>query len=230
MVLTETYKYRIALTCVLVLLMGLWSCATSGPEPGSKQWSCDARADQAVEKGDWELADLRHQEYLGADPGNCLAIYHSGYIRGRLGDREMEIEQYVRAADCGYDKDDQLYFNLGMAYAELDRAEDAIMAFERATALNAKNADNHFGLGVVARAAGRLDLARQALTKAVEVDARHWDARIELARLDLDQSRLEDARVQLEAIQQGAPNHEALPVLWRIYYDRKITALEPGGK
>jgi len=211
---------------LLIVLMGLWSCASTASGPESKQWSCDDQADKAVTDGDWGKALLRHQAFLAANPGKCLAIYHLGYIWGQLGDRDKEIEQFERAAACGYDKDDQLYFNLGMAYAEVDHTEKAITAFEQAIALNPHNAENHFGLGLTAYSAGRLDLARQALTQAVEVDPRHWDARIELARIDLDQGRLDQARSQLEAIQRGAPDHEALQDLWHIYHDRQITAFE----
>ncbi len=211
---------------VLMVLMGLWSCVSTAPGPESRPWACDAQVDQAVADGDWEQALIRHQEFLAANPGNCLAIYHLGYIRGQLGDREKEIEHYNRAVACGYDIGDQLYFNLGMAYADLGQMDNAIAAFQRATTLRPDNAENHFGLGLVAVSAGRLDLARQALTKAVDLDPRHWDARIELARLDLDLGRLEEARMQLEAVQGGAPDHEALQALWRIFHDREITAFD----
>ena len=208
---------------VLVLLMGLWSCVSMAPVLENRQWSCDPQADQAVADGDWEQARLRHQALLSADPGNCLAIYHLGYIWGRLGDREQEIEHYNWAAACGYDHDDQLYFNLGMAYADVDQMESALGAFKRATMLKPNSADNQFGLGLIAVSAGRPDLARQALTTAIGLDPRHWDARIELARLELDQGRLDEARIQLDAVQKGAPDHEELQALWHIYNDRRMT-------
>jgi tetratricopeptide (TPR) repeat protein len=211
---------------LLIVLLGLWSCVSTTPGSEGKRWLCNDQADKAVTDGDWEQALLRHQAFLVANPDNCLAIYHLGYIWGRLGDRDKEIEQLERAAACGYDKDDQLYFNLGMAYAEVDQKANAITAFERAITLNPQNADNHFGLGLTAFSAGHPDLARRALAKAVEVDPRHWDARIELARIDLDQGRLDQARIQLEAVQRGAPDHEALQDLWRIYHDRQITAFD----
>jgi tetratricopeptide (TPR) repeat protein len=218
--------HRYLLPVVVMLLMGLWSCVSMAPGPENKRWSCDHGADKAVTDGDWEQALSGHQAFLAANPGNCLAIYHLGYIWGRLGDREMEIEQFERAAACGYDIDDQLHFNLGMAYAEADRMTSAISALERAVTLNPQNAENHFGLGLTALSAGQPDLARRALTRAVEVDPRHWDARIELARMDLDQGRLELARIQLDAVQKGAPDHEALQALWGTYRDRRITAFD----
>jgi tetratricopeptide (TPR) repeat protein len=217
-------------TCGLsvMLLVFLWACA-AGPrgEAVQSSWSCDTSGDSSVQSGNWSQALLQHQAFLATHPGNCLAIYHLGYIWGHLGEREKEIVQYEQALACGY-RDDPLFFNLGMAYAEMGQVEKAVSVFTQAVALHPQNADNHFGLGLTARSAGQAQLAAQALEKAVQIDPRHWDARLELARLALDQGRLEAARAQLAAIQQGAPDHQGLQALWRIYHDRKVTVLEPG--
>jgi tetratricopeptide (TPR) repeat protein len=224
------FVQRTALMVVLVMLLGSWSCASTPPHLQSRQWLCDSRADQTVTDGQWEEALKQHQAYLTAHPDSCLTIYHLGYIWGQLGDRAKETALYKHAVQCGYNGDDQLYFNLGMAYAELEQTEEAIAAFERAVALKPQNAENHFGLGLAAASAGRLDLAVQALTRAVAVDPRHWDARLELARIEMDQGRLEQARIQLEAVQRGAPDNELLQMLWQIYRDRKITVFDSTGK
>ncbi len=224
----EKQIYRLAPAVVLILFLSLWSCAVTKTGDVDKRWACDEQADQAVREGQWEQALAGHQAVLAARPDDCLAIYHLGYITGRLGDRENEIELFERAAACGYDKDDKLFFNLGMACAELNRMEEAVEAFHQAIALNPDNADNHFGLGLTAASAGRERMAAQALARAVRIDPRHWDARIELARLQLDQGRLEQARSQLEAVQKGDPDHEELQSLWRIYHDRRITTFDAG--
>lgn len=220
-------KHKPCVPAVLVLAF-LWACA-SGPrgESGQSSWSCDASGDLSVQSGHWEQALLQHQAFLAANPGNCLAIYHLGYIWGHMGERAKEIAQYEQAFACGY-RDDPLLFNLGMAYAEMGQVEKAVLVFTQAVALSPQNADNHFGLGLAALSAGDAELAKQALKDAVRIDPRHWDARLELARLALDQGRLEAARAQLEALQQGAPDHQGLPALWRIYHDRKVTVFESG--
>jgi tetratricopeptide (TPR) repeat protein len=221
---------RSALVVAAALLLGIWSCVSTPPHLQSRQWSCDAQADRTVTQGQWEQALNQHQAYLVAHPDSCLTIYHLGYIWGQLGDHAKEAALYNHAVQCGYDGDDQLYFNLGMAYAELEWPGKAIAAFERAVALKPQNADYHFGMGLAAGSAGRRDLAIQALTKAVEIDPRHWDARLELARIELDRGRLEEARVQLEAVQKGAPDNELLQALWHIYQDRRIIVFDPPEK
>lgn len=221
---------RSAWVVVLIMLAGLWSCVSAPPVPPARRWSCDPQADQTVADGMWEQALAKHQAFLVDHPVDCLTMYHLGYIWGRMGDHEKEIGLYHRAVQCGYEEDDQLFFNMGMALAELGRTDSALKAMERAVALDPRNAENHFGLGLAAASAGRLDLALLALTKAVAVDPLHWDARLELARIDLEQGRLEEARIQLEAVQKGAPDNESLKMLWHIYKDRVITTFDTPGK
>ena len=221
-------KSRVRLMFFMLMLLVLWACASTPHGTGPTTWQCDAKGDAAVNNGDWQEALRLHEDFLAAHPDNCLTLYHLGYIWGRLGDHEKEIGYYERAAACGYDGDDQLYFNLGMAYGETDQMEKAIAAFQRAVVLDPENADDWFGLGLTARSADRPDLARQAFTRALAVDPRHWDARIELARLDLDQGMLDAARTQLEAVEKGAPDNQELPGLWRIYHDRMATRFESG--
>jgi tetratricopeptide (TPR) repeat protein len=219
-----------SLAFAMIVLVGICSCVSAPPVPPSRQWSCDPQADQTVADGMWEQALSQHQNYLAGHPDNCLTQYHIGYIWGRLGEHEKEIDLYHRTVQCGYNQDDRLFFNLGMALAELGRTEDALSALETAVALDPRNAENHFGMGLAAASAGRQDLALLALNKAVAVDPLHWDARIELARIELAQGRLEEARIQLEAVEKGSPDNEALESLWRIYQDRMITTLDSPGK
>jgi tetratricopeptide (TPR) repeat protein len=218
------------LVFAVVMLLGIWACASTPPHPQRPQWSCDSQADQTVADGRWEQALRQHQTYVADHPESCLTIYHLGYIWGQLGDRQKETALYNHAVQCGYDGDDQLYFNLGMAYAELGQSDQAIIAFQRAVALKPLNAENHFGLGLAAASAGQPDLAVRAFSKAVELNPRHWDARLELANIELDQGRLEEARIQLEAVQSGAPDNERLQDLWHIYQDRKVTSFDSVGK
>jgi tetratricopeptide (TPR) repeat protein len=214
------------LAATLIILVGIWSCVSAPPVPRARHWACDPQADQTVTEGQWQQAQMQHQAFLADHPNSCLTMYHLGYIWGRLGNHAEEIDLYHRAVRCGYDEDDQLFFNLGMALAELGQTENAVTAMERAVELDPRNAENHFGLGLAAASAGRVDMALSALTNAVAVDPRHWDARLELARIELDQERLEDARVQLEAVQKGDPDNEALKILWHIYRDRTLTTFD----
>ena len=217
-----------SLRCIMAVcvLVWMWGCSSLAMTPAQKQWACDSAADAAVDRQDWDQAVLGHQAILKQDPGNCLALYHLGYIRGKLGDRIKETALYERAVQCGLDTDDRLFFNMGMAYGEMHLMQKALASFERAAVLNPENADNYFGLGLTAQAAGQYEKAQSALLKAVETDPRHWEARIIVARNYLDRGQLDAARVHLEALQQGIPDNEEVVQLWQTYEDRRVTSYD----
>jgi tetratricopeptide (TPR) repeat protein len=193
------------------------------PQP---TWSCDAEADTAVHSQQWELALQLHQRYLELEPDNCLALYHLGYILGKLDKRRLEVEAYERAVACGYSNDDHLFFNLGMAFGEISEPDKALAALERAIQLNPGNAENHFGLGYIAHLTGHGKRAVKALQKAIDLSADHLDARNLLARIYLDQGRLGEAKKELQEIQRREPDNQEAVILWKIYEDRVMTAYE----
>ncbi len=231
------YKVRVYLrhywdashwTLLMGILMVWWlgACAPSQPRPEALFRACDPHADSAVTSEDWRQALVRHQEVLDKNPHNCLAIYHLGYIWGKLGDRTKEAAKYEKAVQCGYIDDEKLFFNLGMAYGDLNRMDRALVSFERAVDLNPKNADNHFGMGMIAQAAGKMVVAERALLQSISLDPRHWDAHTLLARIFLNQGRLDAARNHLELVLGSAPENQEAIDLWQLLQDRLATSFE----
>ncbi len=208
---------------IALVIAGCSTTTVTSPKPG---WSCDSEADAAVHSGQWQMALQLHQRYLESEPGNCLAHYHLGYILGKLDERQLEVDAYDRAIACGYSNDDRLFFNLGMALNELSEPDKALAALERAIQLNPGNAENHFGLGYIAHLAGYNDRAVKALQKAVDLTADHLDARNLLARVYLDQGRLDEAKKQLQEIRRREPDNQEALFLWKIYEDRVKTSYE----
>jgi tetratricopeptide (TPR) repeat protein len=202
-------------------------CAARKPaEPAgtsASAWQCDARADDAVEQGNWERSRQMHESLLQENPANCLAIYHLGYIYGKLGDRPQEAHCYNQAIACGYDQDVQLYFNLGMAYADMGLSRQALATFQRAAQLDPHDADIHFGAGLMAVELDQPGLAENELNRAVSLDARHWQARLALANLLLDQSRWDEAMNQLKRVRSGDPHNEQAQELQRILEERRAS-------
>ena len=176
----------------------------SGPIIGQ----CDPAADEAVHRGDWEQALADHERLVAQRPDDCLALYHLGYVWSQLGDHDQEIQYYLKAEQCGYTGDDQLYFNLGMALADQGDPEGAEKAFEKAVAINPKNPENYFGLGLMYQALGRSQKAETAWLAAVHQDPKHWDAHLALARLYLDQSHWKEAAKHLEIVLKGDPDNQ----------------------
>lgn len=222
----KEYRRSIGVVLAISLMTAVAGCSTPSRELRRFAWSCDPRADAAVHNEQWQKALELHRQYLASEPGNCLAIYHLGYILGKLNHRRQEVSAYERAVACGYSQDDQLFFNLGMALGDLSEPERAIAALEQAIKINPGNAENHFGLGYIAQMTGRSTLAVTALKKTVELSADHMDAHVLLARIYLDQGRLAEARAHLERVQKNDPENPEVRMLWNIYRDRVSTSYD----
>lgn len=218
--------WRIAMIIILLWMAGCAPTGTTSGTPVQGAWRCDKIADAAVHQEQWDFALSRHQILLEREPFNCLAIYHLGYIKGKLGDRRQETVQYEKAIQCGLNTDDRLYFNLGMAYGELDLMDEALSALEKAVSLNRQNAENFFGMGLVAKWAGHIHRAEVALNKAIGLDPRHLEARLLLTSIYLDMGRLDAARPHLEYLLEHVPENEEAEALRKIYEDRRITAYD----
>lgn len=221
----SNHSTRSFLAVAFLMMLMFTGCATTRTPP-AREWTCDTAADAAVAEGRWEQARSSHEALLLQDPGNCLAIYHLGYILGRLGMRAEEIDRYRQAIACGYRQDDQLYFNLGMALGDMDDMEGALAAFDRAVAINPRNAENHFGKGLMAWSSGHDAMAERAFLKVVTLSPGHVDAHLMLARLYLDESRWPDARRQLEAVLEREPGNPEALELWETMAARQREAYD----
>lgn len=211
---------------VFSIALTIAGCSLTPVRSQQPSWSCDAEADAAVHSQQWQLALQLHQRYLVLEPDNCLAIYHLGYILGKLDERQQEVEAYEQAVACGYSQDDRLFFNLGMAFGELFESDKAMAALEHAVELNPNNAENHFGLGYIAHLADHRTLAIESLQAAIDLSEDHLDARNLLARIYLDEGRLAEAKAQLKEVQRREPDNQEAMILWQIYEDRAMTSYD----
>jgi tetratricopeptide (TPR) repeat protein len=209
-----------------IVMCGLWltlsGCTSVQHSSSLNVWQCDEEADTLVEAGDWQQGLEAHMRLLVKEPSNCLALFHLGYIWGELGERQKEIELYNQSINCGYDEDDRLFFNLGMAYISIGQLSAALNALEKALSIGPDNPDNHFGYGLVSRETGRMEQAARALEKALILDPQYREARVELVRVYLDQSRWEDARRQLLLLDQGESDDAVTAQLWDILKNRRL--------
>ncbi len=103
--------------------------AKTGYDKNTEKPECDQTADRYIMSGDLETGIRLHEEFIKKNPDNAVAHYHLGYALGQKGAREAEIFHYEKAAALGYKGSSDLFFNLGMAYAESYKYEKAEKAF-----------------------------------------------------------------------------------------------------
>lgn len=174
----------------------------------SPQWTCNASADAALQKGDYQSGIRLHQRILEKDSHHALALYHLGYAFGQLGDQKQEVFWYEKAVSEGYVQDADLFYNLGMAYGESNFPEKAVAAFNRAVALDPENAEYHYGLALAHRVNSDAASAEVELRKTIEIDPDYLDARWDLSLLYIDSGHLSKARDQLRRILEIDPSHQ----------------------
>ena len=204
------------------MVLFLFGCADIWGPVRSDVGQCDPAADAAFEAGDWQLSLNLHQQLLAHDPGNGMVLFHIGYIYGNLEERQKEIIFYERALASGYDSNDKLYFNLGMAYADSAKWAAARTAIENAITIAPQDADNFFALGLISRQMGRPADALDALNSAIHLEPRHWEARELLVRVYLDLGQWSQARQQLMSLERLDADHPAVKALWDIYNRRRL--------
>ena len=166
---------------LLILILILNGCAARTPKPVPSKiipapktkafgkFQCDREADKAMERGDIETGLHKHALFVVRYPDNPLAHYHLGYAFGQMRNIEQEIAHYEKAVSLGYTQNDQLYFNLAMAQAELGRFDEAIVAFKRALAIDPNAIDSLIELSNIYRHIGDPKNERRILLRCLKL-------------------------------------------------------------
>lgn len=98
-----------------------------------------------------------------------LALYDDGHLEAAQKKMAFAISRFDRCAD--------FHYAMGLILDGLGEADASVGAFERAIALNPKDADAWVNLGAGWYAQGRLEDALAALQKAITIDPEHPVAR-----------------------------------------------------
>jgi tetratricopeptide (TPR) repeat protein len=125
--------YRFTFVIMFLFSIGCTKVGWLSPE---RDLICEKEADDAIRSGDYQKGIRLHLALLNKEPNNALVSYHLGYAYGMAGDHVKEVQYYKKAIDLGHNWDAELYFNLGMAYGELNSIQNAITAFKRVLEIN----------------------------------------------------------------------------------------------
>ncbi len=141
---------------------------------------------------------------LDAEPDNAMFQANSIEVMRVAGALSEAIELGERAI-VRFPGDANLLSNLALCYYELGDSARAKIFHERVLTLNAVHPASLNNLGSIARDEKDFDAALDLYRKVVELHPLELESHVNLASVLLDLERLEEARIELLAIQQKGP-------------------------
>jgi tetratricopeptide (TPR) repeat protein len=120
------------------------------------------------------------ENVLKLDPKSPQAWYNLGLLAKNTGDAQTAIDDFKRVTEIDSNDADTWYF-LGASYSQARQFLPAIDAFQRALKLNPFHASAEFGLSRAYQQSGKVDLARENLTKFQNITQKKLGAPISLA-------------------------------------------------
>jgi tetratricopeptide (TPR) repeat protein len=166
---------------------------------------------------DQQAALTEFREALRLDKNLDLA-------RIALGKTLMSLQQYSDAAPVllEYTRrqtgDAQGFYALGIAYRELKKSDGAIVALQRAAALDPKDPAIHFNLGVLLASAGEADAAIQQLEAAERINPSDPETHSALALLFEkagDKARARAEKSKVDALKSSGDRETAIAKLYQ---------------
>ena len=201
-------KTLLAVLCSLFIIPGCSLHDRGRPPSTTVETVCNREADLHLEKGQWDEAIALHQRIIRENPDLALAHYHLGYAYSFKGVHDREIEEYETAKQLGLKKFD-LFYNLGMAYAEyLADYDKALAVFKQAESMDPKNAEIHYAIGLVHWFKGTESEAVPEFLKAIHLDPHHLEAHVLLGEIYSRRGQYDFAKAEWEIVLELDPGNE----------------------
>jgi Flp pilus assembly protein TadD len=133
---------------------------------------------------------------LAGDPQEAQKHLAAGRDYLKRGDAAAAVQELEKAASKDANSK-EIQFNLGLAYAQAGRYQEAVQAFEAALTLGA-DASTHSNLGVVYYKMGRLEDAVAQYQEALKLNPGDAEVRSNLAAAYVQLGRLDEAQAEYE--------------------------------
>ncbi|MCC5870155.1 MAG: tetratricopeptide repeat protein, partial [Gammaproteobacteria bacterium] len=165
----------LALAALVAMTLFTAGCDRSSPEQRLE------RAEAQFVRGDYALASIELRNVLQEQPDNARARLLLGLTAQRLGDLPGAEEHLSRARALGVAVDDYA-LSLAAVLTQLRRSTAALHVLDDIDE-TARAADWYSARGDALSSDDQREAARRAYTRALELDANHYDATLGLARL-----------------------------------------------
>lgn len=177
---------------------------------------------------DYPDADKWLTQATAWSPDNALYWYYLGRTKYSENRFQEAVDSFTRVLTL-HPQDVRAEYNLGLAYAGMNRDDDAVYAYQTAIVWQEHDAQQdpqpYLDLGILLAQQGHADEAIPDLQKGVELDTRNPRAHEELGRAYEQVRDLARAGSEIEKAISLAPNISALHFeMGRIYQKEGLTA------
>ncbi|CAJ1461057.1 unnamed protein product, partial [Effrenium voratum] len=177
------------------------------------------------ELGEWEHAIEAYAMALKVNP-NCSKTRENMAISMlQLGCRHLQCKELKEAGKVlkqgltFNSRNPDIYFNLGVLYAEREKYDRAKVNYELALHFDSRNVNAHNNLGVIHRRLGNVEAAMKCFESALEVDSKMNLANKNLGAIYGSMGRMADAirltKIAIESNRQDAEAYNNLALLLR---------------
>jgi tetratricopeptide (TPR) repeat protein len=150
-----------------------------------------ARASRSPARRPAESGDPLHSNSLRPwrQPPDALAMRNLGLAHISVGERDQSVDhlnegfRLLAEVQSSFNDDPAVLTSLGVVLLKKNVPEEAAKLFRRAATLEPKDARHHLNLASALWAAGKPDLAIEALEKAIALDPSLEDAYLQLAEI-----------------------------------------------
>lgn len=183
-------------------------CAQHAHSPTRQGYtpSCSAEGDQALQAGDTVAAIGLYKTCLADNPYHGATLYYLGYAYGMTENRAKEIEYYRQALACGF-KDNSIYYNMGMALAEMHQPGEALEMFFKARKRTPDDPEIPYAIAQLYIQQESSSQAEFWYLKTIKLAPDYLDARLNLAILYAERKQYPQSVAQLEAILKHDSSH-----------------------
>jgi protein O-GlcNAc transferase len=145
------------------------------------------------QEGDLKLAEKNYREILDVMPENANALHLLGVLLNQVQDNLAAIDLISRAIQIVPDQP-IFHNNLGNAYRDSDRCEQAIACYQKALQIKPDLVETYINMGIAYHQLADLDRAASAYQKAIELKPNSAEAYYNLGNT-LKEQRLFDEAV-----------------------------------
>jgi tetratricopeptide (TPR) repeat protein len=165
-----------------------------------------AQADALCRRGQLEAAEALVRNVLSGAPRDHAALHMLGIIMRQKGDSAAAIDLFRRAIAIS-GRIASYHGNLGNAYFETAKFEEAARCYRRALALEPGSALAHFGLGVALMAQKAYAAAITELEAAAKIRPDHADTHLNLGIALSELGRIDEAIAHYQRAVALNPNY-----------------------